>query len=109
MIEFPHEITVRDYSEGQDPNTGEITKGWSDLDTFEAEVTTPSGTEQIEAMKMENPLDYVIHMEYDSRVKPNMRVVHKANELSIQSVLPSLPDLNGDYERLILRCSSKLS
>ena len=108
MIQYPHEIVVRQYVEQQDPNTGEYTKTWSDVDTFEAEVTSPTGLEQIEAAKLENPIDYTIHMEYDNRVKPNMRVVHKGNELSIQAVLPSLPDINGDYETLILRCSSNL-
>lgn len=108
MVMYPHEIIIREYTEQQDPNSGEYTKTWADVDTFEAEVTTPSGMEQIEAMKLNNPLDYVVHMEHDSRIKPRMRVAHQGKELDIHAVLPSLPDINGDYEALILRCSSNL-
>ncbi|MEC5422123.1 phage head closure protein [Virgibacillus sp. C22-A2] len=103
-----HEFTVKDYVESQDPITGETTKEWVLLDSFEGEVTTPTGSELMEAMKLTNPLDYMVHMDYDNRIKPYMRVFFGDMELDIHVVLPTMPDFEGEYESLILKCSSSL-
>lgn len=104
---YPHEIEIKEYKDGQD-DYGEIVKEWTTLGSFDAEVITPSGEELIEAQKLENPLDYTVYMDYDSRIKADMRVQFKDMILDIHAPLPTMPDFNGDYETLILKCSSKL-
>ena len=109
MLEYPHEVDLLHYTTTTDPNSGERTQTWAtEVGGIPAEVTTPTGTEIMEAMKMENPLDYTIHMDYDERVKSEKRIQFKGMTLAIHAVLPTMPDINGDFEKLTLKCSSNL-
>lgn len=107
-MQYPHEFNVLAYTTTKDPNTGEETKGYATEFTAEGEVVALTGLEQMEAMKLDNPIDYQVTLDYDSRVKPKKRIQMGEIVLDIHAALPTLPDFNGDYEQMILKCSSSL-
>lgn len=108
MNEYPHSIVIEQYSKTQDPNTGEFTETWNEYGTFDAEVTAVNGSEFYEAQKLTSAIDYSIMMDYDSGIKANMRVIFGAITMEISAKpIPLMPDINGDFEKLNLKCVSK--
>lgn len=108
MIFYPHEFNVKKFESYQDEETGEIKKEWVTIGEFEGEVVALSGDEIIEADQLNNPLDFTVFMDYDPRINSDMRVFFGELVLEIHAPLPTMPDFNGEYEQLILKCSSQL-
>lgn len=105
MIEYPHEITIESFTKIDDGGGG-YTEEWSTFATSEAFVVPLSGTEFYRAQQTQNPVDYDIYLPYREDITPSMRVVFREKIIQIKAVLPSLIDINGDYEKLCLKCSS---
>jgi SPP1 family predicted phage head-tail adaptor len=105
--EYPHTIVIEQYTKAQDPNTGEFTETWSTYGTFDAEVTSLTGSEFYEAQKLTSAIDYNIMMDYDSGVNASMRVVFGAITMEVSAKpIPLMPDINGLFEKLNLKCVS---
>jgi len=105
---YPHEFEIKKFEAYQDQETGEIKKEWVTIGEFDGEIVALSGDEIVEAQQLENPLDYTVHMDYSENIKADMRVFFKGLELDIHAVLPTMTDFNGEFEELILKCSSQL-
>lgn len=105
MNEYPHEITIESFTKIDDGGGG-YTKDWSTFGTSEALVVPLSGSEFYQAQQTQNPIDYDVYLPYREDIKPSMRVKFKGKTLQIIAVLPSLVDINGEYEKLCLKCSA---
>lgn len=104
MNEYPHEITFQTYEEVEDEGGGR-TETWSDYTTSEALMIPLSGSEFYQAQQTTNPVDYDCYTPYREDIKPSMRLVFKEQSFDITAVLPSLVDINGDFEKLNIKCS----
>ena len=107
-MSYPHEVEIGlNVDGGQDSNTGEqIPGGFDSIGTFEAEVAVLTGTEFLEAQKIENSVDYNVVLDYDSRIKTEQIVKWKGLVMEIKFIQPVLTDIDGEWEQVILKCSS---
>ena len=104
MNEYPHTITIQNFTSVEDEGGGS-TEEWVPYVQLEALVIPLSGTEFYQAQQTQNPVDYDVYIPYRADITANMRVVFRGDTLDIKAVLPSLIDINGDYEKLCLKCS----
>ena len=104
MNEYPHEITFQTFTSIEDEGGGSK-EDWIDHGESEALVIPLSGTEFYQAQQTQNPVDYDVYIPYRDDITANMRVVFRGDILDVKVVLPSLIDINGDYEKLCLKCS----
>lgn len=104
MIEYPHTITIQNYVETVDEGGG-LTQEWEPYTQTEAFVVPIGGQEYYQAHQTTNPSDYDVYIPYREDILPNMRVVFRGKIMGISAVIPSLIDINGDYEKLCLKCS----
>ena len=104
MNEYPHTITIQNFTSSEDEGGGTVEE-WVPYAQLEALVIPLSGTEFYQAQQTQNPIDYDVYIPFRDDITPNMRVVFRGDTLDITAVLPSLIDINGDYEKLCLKCS----
>ena len=104
MNEYPHTITIQNFVSTEDEGGG-TTEEWAPHVQLEAFVIPLSGTEFYQAQQTQNPIDYDVYIPFRDDITPDMRVVFRGDILDITAVLPSLIDINGDYEKLCLKCS----
>lgn len=101
-----HRITVRSMQPGhQDPETGDIAHGWTDLATVWAQVVPVSVREFLQAAAVQNEISARIVVRYSkvmSKVTPDCRVVHGADIYEIKGILP---DLESGREYLTFVCA----
>lgn len=105
MNEYPHEITIEANAKVDDGGGG-YTEEWTAFSTVHALVVPLSGAEYYQAQQIQNPIDYNVFLPYRDDVTASMRVVFKGKVLKIKAVLPSLIDINGEYEKLCLKCAA---
>lgn len=104
MNEYPHTIAIQT-NHRTDDGGGGYTEEWKPYGTTEALVVPLSGSEYYQAQQTQNPVDYNVFLPYRDDITPDMRIVFRGRLLAIKAVLPSLIDINGDYEKLCLKCS----
>lgn len=104
-MEYPHTITIQAHIKVDDGGGG-YTEEWTPFDTVEAFVAPLSGSEYYQAQQVQNPVEYDVYLPYRDDIIPSMRVVFRGKILQIKAVLPSLIDINGEYEKLCLKCSA---
>ena len=104
MNEYPHTITIQTFESVEDEGGGS-TEEWTPYVQLEAMVIPLSGTEFYQAQQTQNPVDYDVYIPFRDDINPSMRVVFRGDILEIKAVLPALVDINGDYEKLCLKCS----
>lgn len=86
---YRHRIDLDAPGGAQDPETGEVTSGWSLFaESVPAEVVPLSGREFLQASATQNEVSARIEIRWMPGVEPNMRVRHDGNVYSIQAVLP---------------------
>ena len=104
MNEYPHEITFQTYEEVQDEGGGR-TETWTDYTTSEALMIPLSGSEFYQAQQTTNPVDYDCYIPFRDDITPSMRLTFRGQTFGITAVLPALVDINGDFEKLNIKCS----
>jgi SPP1 family predicted phage head-tail adaptor len=104
MNEYPHTITIQNYVETEDEGGG-LTQEWRPYTQSEAFVVPVGGREFYQAQQTTNPADYDVFIPYREDILPSMRVVFRGKIMGITAVIPALIDINGDYEKLNLKCS----
>lgn len=104
MNEYPHTITIQ-HNVQTDDGGGGYTDDWRPFTQSEAFVIPLSGAEYYQAHQTTNPIDYDVYIPYREDITPSMRVVFRGKILSITAALPSLVDINGEYEKMCLKCS----
>lgn len=105
MNQYPHVVEIQEFSKVSDGGGGH-TQTWVKVKDVECMVTAASGREYYQAQQIKNPITYNIFMEYDPDIKPKMRAMFGGQILNITSALPMFPDINGEWEKLNLKCSS---
>lgn len=104
MMEYPHEIEIQTFVEVEDEGGG-LTQEWQVFAYSEAFVIPIGGSEYYQAQQNTNPVDYDVFIPYRADVLPSMRMVFKGKIMNITAVIPTLLDINGEYEKLCLKGS----
>lgn len=104
MNEYPHEVTFQISKETEDEGGG-ITREWLTFASSEALMVPLSGSEYYQAQQTTNPVDYDCYIPYRADIVPSMRLLFRGKAFEITAVLPTLIDINGDYEKLNIKCS----
>lgn len=99
--EFPHEVIFQKSGKVPDGGGG-YTNGWVDFLTTEAFVCPVSSKELYQAHQTQNPINHNVFFPYVDGIKPDMRVKHGNDILSIHS---KPLDQGGQGEILLLKCS----
>jgi SPP1 family predicted phage head-tail adaptor len=102
-----HRITLQKPGRAQDPDTGEITTGWTNLTAkpIRGSVEPVSGREFIAGQATQNEVTARIVIRYRAGVTAAMRAVHRGVTYNIEAVLP---DKNSGREYLTLMVSGGL-
>ena len=104
MNEYPHTINIQNHVRVEDEGGG-YTEHWEPYTQTEAFVVPLSGSEFYQAQQVTNPIDYDIFMPYREDITANMRAIFRGQILNITAVLPSLVDINVDFEKLCLKAT----
>lgn len=105
MIRYRQSITIQNKVKTPDGYGGtDVT--WSDYKTVGCDVVLLSGSEYLRAQQLTDPYDVNIFTDYDRTITSDMRVKFSGKTLNIKDVLPIMPDINGEYTQLNLKCSS---
>lgn len=83
-----HRITIQRRSAEQDPNTGAMVEGWSDLATVWANVEPLSVREFIASRGEQAEITARITIRYRAGLDPTMRILHRGLIYNIEGVLP---------------------
>lgn len=105
MNQYPHTVEIQHYTKVSDGGGGYVQQ-WVKLMDKECEVSAVNGSEYYQAQQITNPINFNVNMDYDAAIKPDMRVVFGGVTMKIVSALPILPDINGEWEKLTLKCVS---
>lgn len=98
-------VTLQRVARTQDPDTGEMADGWSDISQVWASVEPVSGREFIAGQATQNEVTARIVIRYRASVTAAMRAVHRGVTYNIEAVLP---DKNSGREYLTLMVSGGL-
>ena len=90
----------------QDPDTGEMINGWSDVAKVPCSVEPVSGREFIAGQATQNEITARIVIRYRAGITSSMRAVHRGVTYNIEAVLP---DKNSGREYLTLMVSGGLN
>ena len=104
MNEYPHDVTFQIYEETEDEGGGR-TQEWITYGTSEALMVPLSGSEFYQAQQTTNPVDYDCYIPYRDDINPSMRLLFRGKAFDITAILPALIDINGDYEKINIKCS----
>lgn len=77
---------------------------WTDLKEIDINPVIPSGSEYLQGKSINEKVYIDIYIDYDDEIKSNMRVKFMDYTLEIESILPKLPDINGDYRKMVIKC-----
>ncbi|NWN92294.1 phage head closure protein [Marinobacter adhaerens] len=97
-----HRVTIQKPGRTQDPVTGEITNGWSDVATVWASVEPVSVKEFIASQAGQSEITTRITMRYRDGINAKMRAVFRGK---IYNIHGALTDPKSGYEYLTLPCS----
>lgn len=95
-----HRVTIQAPGMTQDPNTGEMLEGWTDVATCWASVEPLSGRDFIAAKAQQSEISARIVIRYREGIDSTMRVLHRGRTYSIEG--PPLPDDKSGLEYLTL-------
>lgn len=96
-------ITIQKLTSIRQPG-GEYLEEWNDFKTIDVNPVIPSGTEYLQGKSINERVYIDIYVDYDSEIKSDMRVKFMDYTLEIESILPKLPDINGDYRKMVIKC-----
>lgn len=82
--EYPHVITFQSFQPIPDGGGG-YEEGWTDFLTTEAFVCPVSSNERYQAQQTQSPISHSIFYPYQTGVKPDMRVIHGDDILTLHS------------------------
>lgn len=99
MNEFPHVITFQSLTKVPDGGGG-YEEVWTDLVTTDAFVCPVSSNERYQAQQAQTPISHSVFFPYQEGIKPDMRIVHGSDILSIRS---KPIDQGGQGEILMLK------
>lgn len=108
---YPHTVTIEQKVSVPD-GYGGYTVTWNALKTYDCEVVPVGGREYYVAQQMTNPITLNVNGDYDDEIKsayekdPDLRVNFNDEPYNIEGIIPTLPDINGDYEQMSLNCST---
>lgn len=97
-----HRITLQFQTETQDPETGVLTHGWSDMATIWAAVEPLSAREFVASQATQARVTVRITVRYREDIVPTLRIIHRDKIYNIEGVLP---DRVSGREYLTLPCS----
>lgn len=83
-----HRVTIQNFSEQQDPYTGEITKKWSDMSTVWAQVAPLSVREFIAAAAEQGEVTTRITIRKIDNLTNQSRILFRGKTYNIHGVLP---------------------
>jgi SPP1 family predicted phage head-tail adaptor len=102
-----HRVKLQTRTDAQDPDTGAITQGWSDVATVWASVEPLSAREFIASQATQAKVTARVTIRYRADVVPTMRLVHlKMGTEVLYNVEGVLADKDSGVEYLTLVCSS---
>lgn len=101
-----HRITIQAKGMTQDPVTGEMVEGWSDMVSVWASVEPLSAREFIAAQANQSEITARIVIRYRPGILPTMRILHRGKVYAIQGVLP---DADSGLEYITLPVSEGVS
>jgi SPP1 family predicted phage head-tail adaptor len=105
MNEYPHKIIIEHSTSVEDEGGGSV-EGWVEYTTSEALGVPIGGSEFYQANQTTNPAQWDFYLPYRDDIKPSMRVNFRGEIYNIVAPpIPMLVDINGDYEKLCLKCS----
>lgn len=102
---YPHTVEIQQKTTTPD-GYGGYTETWNTILNYDCEVVPVGGKEYYVAQRLENPIEANINGDYDGSIKPNMRVKFGEILYNIEGVIPSMPDMNGDFELMSLNVST---
>lgn len=97
-----HLVTLQKLEQIQNPTTGELVKGWSDVANVWADIQNLSAREFISAQAVQSEIIARIVIRYRSDVEPKMRIKYRNKVYNIHG---ALPDLKSGLEYLTLPVS----
>lgn len=97
-----HRVTIQRPGQTQDPETGELLPGWTEVATVWASVEPLSAKEFIAAQAGQSEVSARILMRARSDIEPTMRIKHRGN---IYNIHGGLPDPNSGRHWITLPVS----
>jgi len=94
-----HRVTLQSPGRTQDPATGEMIAGWTDVTTVWASIEALSAREFIAAQAAQSEITARVVMRYRPGVEATMRLKHGADVYNIHGVLPD-PDSGREWMTL---------
>lgn len=82
-----HRIKIQAPGMSQDPVTGEMVQGWTDLASVWASVEPLSARDFIAAQSNQSEISARIVIRYRPGILPTMRIIHRGKVYGIQGVL----------------------
>ena len=99
-----HRITIQTCT-GTDPGaTLEFPKAWTTFASCWADIAATSGSESVEAARVQADASHVIEIRYQAGVLPTMRVLHGVRNFEIVAVL----DMEERHRKLYLLCKEAI-
>lgn len=98
-----HRVTIQSPDTTQNPVTGEMVNGWTDVATCWASVEPLSVREFMASAATQSEISARITIRYREGVAANMRILHRGNNYNIEGVLA---DPNSGLEYLTLPVST---
>lgn len=105
ILQYPHTVRIEQKTSVPD-GYGGYTETWTTAVEYDCEVVPVGGKEYYVAQKMTNPIEVNINGDYDGSIKPGMRVKFGDDLFNIEGIIPTLPDINGEYEEMSMNCST---
>lgn len=97
-----HRVAIQSLVPVQDDTTGNITDTWSTFATVWAEIRPLNAREFIAAAAAQSKVTEMVTIRYIAGVKQSMRILHRAQILNVEGVLP---DQKSGIEYLTLPVS----
>lgn len=94
-----HRITLQGPGEVQDPDSGEMLAGWTDIATVYGSVEPLSSREFIAAQAGQSQIVARVTIRYRSGLTSDMRIVHRG---TVYNVAGALPDAKSGREYLTI-------
>jgi len=101
-----HKVTIQAPGLTQDPVTGEMLPGWTDLASVWASIEPLSARDFIAAQANQSEITARIVIRYREGILPTMRILHRGKVYAIQG---ALPDAHSGLEYITLPVSEGVS